>query len=156
MATAIWWVRRDFRLGDNPALVAAAEAGDVLPVFVLDDRLWGPSGDPRRAWLVGCLHWLREATDGALVVRHGAPADELVAVARRVDAAGVFAAADFGPYGRERDDKVEAAVGLERVGTPWAVAPGAILKTDGTPFKVFTPYSRAWASRGWGRPVPAP
>ncbi|HET9689746.1 MAG TPA: deoxyribodipyrimidine photo-lyase [Acidimicrobiales bacterium] len=161
MATAIWWVRRDFRIGDNPALVAAAAAGDVLPVFVLDDRLWQPAGDPRRAWLVGCLHWLRERTGGALVVRAGDPAEELVAVARRVGAATVVAAADYGPYGRERDDRVEEALGgvgvaFERHGTPWAVAPGVVTKADGTPFKVFTPYSRAWAARGWGRPLPAP
>ncbi|MEN8838239.1 MAG: deoxyribodipyrimidine photo-lyase, partial [Celeribacter marinus] len=32
--TAIWWIRRDFRLCDNPTLVAAALAGDVLPVFI--------------------------------------------------------------------------------------------------------------------------
>ncbi|MST32752.1 hypothetical protein GHK86_08460, partial [Acidimicrobiaceae bacterium USS-CC1] len=36
----MWWVRRDLRLADNPALAAAADAGVVLPVFVLDDRLW--------------------------------------------------------------------------------------------------------------------
>lgn len=161
MGVVIWWVRRDLRLGDNPALVAAAGAGEVLPVFVLDEALWGPSGTARRAFLVGALHALDEATGGHLVLRRGAPAEELVRVARGVHAAAVYAAADFGPYGRRRDEDVEAALGeaeveLDRVGSPYAVDPGSIIKTDGTPFRVFTPFSRAWASHGWGRPAERP
>ena len=34
--TSIWWIRRDLRLTDNPTLHAALEAGDVVPVFILD------------------------------------------------------------------------------------------------------------------------
>ena len=42
--TAIWWVRRDFRLSDNPALIAAAQRGAVIPVFILDPVLEAPLG----------------------------------------------------------------------------------------------------------------
>jgi deoxyribodipyrimidine photo-lyase len=161
--TVLWWVRRDFRLSDNPALVAAAAEGEVLPVFVLDDALWGPSGDARRAFLVGCLHALRDATGESLVVRHGDPATELVHQARTVSASGVWAAADFGPYGRRRDAEVasaldEAGIGapLHTVGSPYAVDPGTVVKSDGTPFRVFTPFSRAWLSTGWDPPVERP
>lgn len=40
MTNAIWWIRRDMRIADNKALVAAASNGDVIPLFVLDPTLW--------------------------------------------------------------------------------------------------------------------
>lgn len=147
------------RLADNPALHAATQAGAVVPVFVLDDALWGPAGAARRHFLVSSLHALHEATDGHLVVRRGKPAEELTAVARTTGAAAVYAAADFGPYGRGRDDRTQAAaedagVQLRWTGSPYAVEPGSVVKGDGTPFKVFTPFSRAWAAHGWDEPTP--
>jgi deoxyribodipyrimidine photo-lyase len=157
MATAVWWIRRDLRLADNPALLAALAAADaVVPLFVLDDRLWGPAGEPRRAFLAGCLRELSERTDGHLVVRTGQPEDVVAAVVREVDAGAVFAAEDFGPYGRARDARVASHVDLRLVGSPYAVAPGEILTGDGRPYRVFTPYYRAWRSHGWSPPVKAP
>lgn len=159
--TVLWWVRRDLRLADNPALAAAVAAGDVLPVFVLDDALWGPSGAARRAFLVECLHHLDESTGSHLVIRKGDPAHELVATARSTGAVSVHAAADFGPYGRRRDDAVAdalagAGIELHWAGSPYAVEPGSVRKGDGTPFRVFTPFSRGWAAHGWDRPLPRP
>ena len=52
---SILWFRRDLRLGDHPALLAAAHDGPVLPVFVLDDALLAPSGRPRLAFLLRSL-----------------------------------------------------------------------------------------------------
>ena len=55
---SLLWLRRDLRLADHPALVAASEAasgGSVLPLFVLDPRLWDPAGPSRRAWLTRSL-----------------------------------------------------------------------------------------------------
>ncbi len=156
-APAIWWIRRDLRLGDNPALAAAAHAGEVLPVFVLDDHLWGPAGPARQAFLAASLRHLDDATGGSLVVRRGRPAAALRKVADETGAAGVWAAADFGPYGRDRDAGVDDAltrseVEVHWIGSPYAVDPGTVVKGDGTPFKVFTPYSRAWVAHGWDRP----
>jgi len=146
------WFRRDLRLGDNPALLAAARAGAVLPLFVGDEALWAPSGANRRAWLAGCLAELDEATGGHLLLRRGAPAQVVAAVAREISAGAVYAAADFGPYGRSRDEAVgaalaEASVDFVRVGSPYAVAPGAVTKPDGDPYRVFTPYFRAWRAQ---------
>jgi deoxyribodipyrimidine photo-lyase len=159
--TSIWWVRRDLRRQDNPALNAAAAAGPVLPVFVLDDALWGPAGDARRAFLVASLRALDESLGGHLVVRHGDPVVELPRIAGEVEAATVVAAADFGPYGHGRDQRTDealtaAGVSVEWTGSPYAVEPGSVVKNDGTPFRVFTPFSRAWVERGWDAPVKAP
>src|SRR5690242_15381033 len=101
----IVWFRRDLRLSDNPALVEAASDGaEVIPLFIVDPRLWDPAGPNRRAFLVGCLRALDEALDGHLVVRHGDP----VAVLREFGDV-VYAAEDFAPYGHRRDDAVLAA-----------------------------------------------
>jgi deoxyribodipyrimidine photo-lyase len=43
-----------------------------------------------------------------------------------------------------------------RTGTPYAVGPGSVLKGDGSPYQVFTPFSRAWADHGWPGPAPEP
>src|SRR5688572_4668119 len=108
MSTAVMWFRRDLRLADNPALVAATDAADeVAPVFVVDPALWARSGPVRRAYLAASLRALEASTGGALVVRRGDPAEELARLTRHVGAESVHVAADFGPYGRERDERVE-------------------------------------------------
>ena len=55
---SVMWFRRDLRLGDNPALLAAVDDGPVLPLFVLDPALWGPAGPSRRAYLGASLRAL--------------------------------------------------------------------------------------------------
>ncbi|WP_408898902.1 cryptochrome/photolyase family protein [Nocardioides sp. R1-1] len=159
MRPSILWLRRDLRLGDHPALLAAAGDGPVLPLFVLDDALLSPSGAPRRAFLLRTLRALdrdlRRHGPG-LVVRSGRPEDVVPALAAEVDAASVQVSADFGPYGAARDHRVEAALGavpLVRTGSPYAVAPGRLLTGSGGPYQVFTPFHRAWAQHGWRPPA---
>ena len=163
MPTTLLWFRRDLRLADHPALLAAIDGagpgGSVVPVFVFDDRLHGPSGDPRRRFLLDCLSDLDAATGGALVRRTGEPAQVLPRLACELGAASVHVTADAGPYGRERDQAVERALGdvpLVRTGSPYAVAPGRVTKRDGTPFRVFTPFARAWREHGWHSPAVRP
>jgi deoxyribodipyrimidine photo-lyase len=156
------WFRRDLRLSDNPALVEAVRTGDaVLPLFVIDPALWGPAGPNRRAFLVGCLQALDRSMGGALVVRHGDPALVVPALAAEVGASTVYVAEDFGPYGRRRDDAVEVALAdddreLVRVGSSYAVEPGRVLNQAGDPYKVFTPFYKAWRQVGWPDPVRRP
>ena len=72
---SVLWFRRDLRLADHPALLAAAAGSGVLGLFVADDALLAPSGSSRRAFLSGCLAALNEAMDGRLLVLHGRPED---------------------------------------------------------------------------------
>ncbi|MGW6229107.1 deoxyribodipyrimidine photo-lyase, partial [Cellulosimicrobium cellulans] len=100
----LWWCRRDLRLADNPALAAAVETAreagdDVVALYVLDPRLWGAAGDPRRAYLARSLAALDEATGGRLVVRHGDPRAVVPALAREVGAEEVHVAGAYEPYG---------------------------------------------------------
>lgn len=160
MTTSVMWFRRDLRLGDHPALGAAAEAGDrVLGAFVLDPRLLRGAGDVRTHCLLDALRHLDEAMDGALVVRTGDPATVLPALAREVGAATVHISAETTPYGRRRDDAVAAALGdvdLVATGSPYAVTPGRVRNGTGGPYQVFTPFYRAWSEHGWRAPAEDP
>jgi deoxyribodipyrimidine photo-lyase len=162
-APAILWFRRDLRLRDHPALDAAAQRGPVTALFVLDDVLLSDDAGPRTAYLFRTLRALDEDLarhGGRLTVRHGRPEQVLPELVREAGAGSVHISADFAPYGRGRDQRVEhalagagAGVPLVRTGSPYAVSPGQVLKSDGTPFKVFTPFYRAWSSRGWHSPA---
>jgi deoxyribodipyrimidine photo-lyase len=162
--TTVMWFRRDLRLADNPALLDACAADGVLPLFVLDPALWGPAGVPRRWYLGESLRALDASLrpyGGGLSVLAGDPVEQVVAAAREVGASRVHVAADFGPYGHQRDLAVEKALGehgveLVRTGSPYAVAPGRVRSGSGAGYKVFTPFSRAWAEHGWRGPVAAP
>ncbi|HUV48921.1 MAG TPA: deoxyribodipyrimidine photo-lyase, partial [Actinomycetes bacterium] len=76
-------------------------------------------------------------------------------------ASTVHVSADFGPYGAARDRAVESALAhtgdeLVRSGSPYAVSPGRVRKGDGTPYRVYSPFYRAWTSHGWRAPATAP
>ncbi|NAZ75818.1 deoxyribodipyrimidine photo-lyase [Kineococcus sp. T13] len=159
--TSVLWFRRDLRLRDHPALLAAAAEGQVLPLFVLDPALWGPSGDVRRAYLLRSLRALDADLGGRLVVERGDPVQVVARVAERAGARRVHVTADAGPHGRRRDEAVERALAaqgreLVRTGTPYAIGPGTLLTGAGRPFQVFTPFSRAWRAHGLPGPADAP
>ena len=158
--TSVLWFRRDLRLRDHPAMHEASENGPVLAVFVLDQALLRPSGAPRVAFLYRALRALdaelREH-GGLLVVRRGDPVRAVPRIAHECGASSVHVSKDFGPYGSRRDEAVGDALGdipLVRTGSPYAVSPGRVVKDDGTPFKVFTPFYRAWVAHGWRAPAP--
>jgi deoxyribodipyrimidine photo-lyase len=144
---------------DNPALNEASASGEVLPVFVLDPTLWESAGPVRRAYLVNSLGKLNESLDGTLVIRHGNPTTVIPQLAAEFQTGSVHIAADFGPYGSTRDSGVERALAadgrvLVRTGSPYAVSPSRVTKNDGTPYRVYTPFFRAWVQHGWRSPAP--
>jgi deoxyribodipyrimidine photo-lyase len=162
--TSVMWFRRDLRLSDNPALLEAVADGPALPLFVLDPELWRPAGPSRRAYLAASLSaldgQLRQRKTQLSVVR-GDPVRRVVLAAKEVGAERVHVAADHGPYGRRRDRDVgqalaDAGIELVRTGSPYAVAPGRVENGSGDPYKVFTPFSKAWSDHGWRCPVDPP
>jgi deoxyribodipyrimidine photo-lyase len=150
MRTALWWVRRDHRLADNQALAAALDQADVVvPVFILDPVLLASpdAGDKRVAFMLGSLRELDsdlKARGSRLIVRRGDPAEELSVLARETSAQAVFAEEDPWTYARKREARVAQAVPLRLTGGLTVHPPQAVLKADGAPYTVFTPYSRAW------------
>ena len=145
-------MRRDLRLTDNQALTAAlAHADHVIPVFVLDPTLLNsPCVGPKRvAFLLGGLRALDadlRARGSRLIVRQGSPWEELSTLLTESSAETIFAEEDFSPYARKRDSGVAEHLPLRLVGGPIVHPPGTVLKTDGTPYTVFTPFRRRWQS----------
>ncbi|WP_291379022.1 deoxyribodipyrimidine photo-lyase [Demequina sp.] len=155
--TALWWIRRDARLGDNPALLEAQADGPAAAVFPWSPALRQWSGR-RRAYLARALWSLREDADGTIGVRYGSPADVVVTAAREVGATVVWAQREYSPSALREQDTVQRALAddgreLRFEGSPYAVAPGRVLKSDGSPYQVFTPFLRAWREHGWRRPA---
>lgn len=146
--TNLFWFRRDLRLADNPALESALQAGPVYPVFVIDPILWRPAHRRRQGYLAASLTQL--AADIAdrggppLTVEVGDPATVLPSLMANLAAESVFATTDYGPYGRARDQQVAAVVPLQLSDSPYLHPPGQIVKPDGSPYRVFTPYYKAW------------
>lgn len=160
MTAAIWWMRRDLRLTDNHALaVARQSAAQVLPVFILDDTLLASQyvGSKRLAFLLEGLRRLDadlHTRGSRLIVRQGQPVEVLAALLRETHAEAIFAEEDFSPYARRRDARVKVDLPLTLIGGPTVQHPSAVLKPDGRPYTVFTPFSRAWLSASLSRPEP--
>ena len=150
MTTAIWWVRRDQRLTDNQALAAALEqAEQVIPAFVLDPVLMSApdAGSKRVAFMLGGLHQLEadlQSRGSGLIVRRGDPAAELATLVQEIGAQAIIAEEDYWPYARQRDRRIAQSLPLQLVGGLTVHPPGMVLKADGTPYTVFTPFSRTW------------
>lgn len=147
--TSIWWIRRDLRLTDNAALHAALEAGPVIPVFIIDPA-FSRSSPRRRNFLYEGLHSLDKdlrARHSYLVVRSGKPVDVLRQLVRDANAEIIFAEDDFTPYARARDHEIFRHLPLQPVNGQTVHHPTQILKQDGTPYTVYTPYSKAWKTK---------
>lgn len=152
--STVAWIRRDARLDDNPALAAAADRGSVCVLFVIDPSLYDRSHARRRNLLITGLADLdRRLSEkgGRLRVERGDPTEVVPSVAEEVGADKVHVNADVSPYGVERDRRVANRCNLVRHDGIYARAPGSVLTTKGTTYRVFTPFFRAWSE---GLPAP--
>ncbi len=163
MSTAIWWVRRDLRLGDNQALATAMNQAElVIPVFILDPKLLAlpNTGKNRIAFLFEGLRKLDsdlQKLGSTLIVREGDPLEALCGLCRETGAKRIFAEADVSPYARRRDERVECELSLTLTHGITVHPIEKLLKSDGTPYTVFTPFSRMWHNLPFpGRPIPTP
>ena len=147
---AIWWIRRDLRLTDNPALQAAMEhAPQVVPLFILDPRLLNSTyNSPKRtAFLLAGLQALDNALQqrhSRLIVRKGEPVAELLRLCQELEGVHIFAQRDYSSYARARDDAVAANAPITFTEGAAIQPIEAVRKDDGSPYTVYTPYSRKW------------
>jgi deoxyribodipyrimidine photo-lyase len=152
--TTLVWLRHDLRLNDNPALLAAARMGAVVPVFVwapAEEGDW-PPGAASRWWLDRSLRALDaalRARGSRLIVRRGPSVETLAALTAEVGAGGVYWNRRYEPAVIARDaqaTRVLAGVRTFNAGLlhePWTVR----TRGDG-PFRVFTPFWKAISALG--------
>lgn len=165
-ATVVWF-RRDLRVADHPGLRAAADAGPVVCLFVIDPALLRRrhhSAPPRLRFLRAGLEALDaelRSRGSRLVVREGAPARVLPAVAAEARAARVTWIREVSPFGTARDERVRRALERDRVevvetGGDLVVEPADLPGSSGGGYLVFTPFHRAWRDAPLPAHVPAP
>lgn len=158
----IMWFRSDLRLTDNTALNAALRAGKrVIPLFVFDSAILNSSrtGAPRVAILLKALASLDsdiQKHGSALVVRHGNPVDILPQIIAQSGATALYFNRAYSPYALRRDKAVQAVVSVPVYSFDDAllVTPGDVMKADGNPYTVYTPFKKQWATITKALPEP--
>ena len=151
------WFRRDLRLTDNRTLLEAHwEGRPVLPVFIFDKDILEdlPRQDARVTFihqrLTALSDQLSEYSSG-IICFHGKPADVWKDLLSRYDINCVYAGEDYEPYARRRDDEIKTildkkGVELKLIKDQVIFSKSEIVKGDGLPYTVYTPYKRKWMS----------
>ncbi len=159
MKVNIMWFRRDLRLEDNAALYHALIAGlPVVPLFIFDTKILSklPNPKDRRVEFIHdalrAVQMQLKQVGSDLEVHHGTPEEIFAHLLGEYNIAHVFANHDYEPYGRERDDAIAKLLHannaiLQTYKDQVILEKDEVLKDDGTPYTVFTPYSRKWRSK---------
>ena len=155
---SIVWFRRDLRLADQAALVAAAEQGAVIPVYVLDDNAprHRRMGAASRWWLHHSLASLDAALrkrGSRLILRRGKCHEELAAIRRETGARTVHAIHHYEPWWRNTERTVAKAFDLRLHHGNCLAPPGTVLTGSGQPYRIYTPFWRSLLER---MPPPPP
>lgn len=160
----LFWFRQDLRLSDNPGLTKAAEQAAVLPVYIFDDKTPGQHrmGAASRWWLHHSLKDLNNNLNGRLQVFAGNPEQILPELAIRYRASAVYWNRCYEPWRLRQDQRLEAlltqqSIAVETFNAVLLWEPWTLLKNDGSPYRVFTPFFRNCCKAPPPRePVPAP
>ena len=154
----IFWFRRDLRLHDNAGLFHALKDGKpVLPVFIFDRNILDEL-EEKKDRRVEFIHLALQDIQHQLVklsttldVRYGTPVKIFTALLQEYTVEKVFTNHDYEPYAKERDTGIEKL--LQAKGTGFysfkdqvILEKDEVLKDDGKPYTIFTPYSRKWKS----------
>ncbi len=147
-APQIVWFRRDLRLADQPALCAAAAAGPVIPVFVLDDEGAGDRrmGGASRWWLHHSLTSLNASLGrhrSRLVLRKGRAEEVLAKLVKDTGAAAVHAIHHYEPWWQAAEQALAERVELVLHDGNYLLPPGAVTTGSGDPYKIYTPFAKA-------------
>ncbi len=155
----LFWFRRDLRLDDNAGLYHALRSGHpVLPLFIFDTNILDDltsRRDARVEFIHQALAVLKkqlQALGSDLLVQYGKPTEMWQRLLETYPIAAVYTNRDYEPYALERDGAIRAM--LEGRGIPFRTfkdhvifEKDEVLKDDGKPYTVFTPYSRKWRAK---------
>ncbi len=145
----IHWFRQDLRLGDNPALSAAARMGSVLPIYILDDdnALGYSIGAASRWWLHHSLSNLDASLQGKLRLFCGDAEQILGHLTEHYEISSIHWNRCYEPWRVVRDRRIkkrliEQGIDVQTHNGSLLWEPWQVLKSDQTPYKVFTPFYR--------------
>ena len=158
MSKAIFWFRRDLRLEDNTGLTRAlAENDTVIPIFIFDELILNelPKNDPRISFIYQRLFILNEtlkANGSGLLILKGDPVKLWAELLNHKTFDSVYSNRDYEPYANERDKSIEAllkhqSVGFNQFKDQVIFEGGEVLKDNGLPYHMFTPYKNKWLKK---------
>jgi deoxyribodipyrimidine photo-lyase len=142
----ILWFRRDLRTVDNPLL---SLEGEVLPIFIFDPNILSilDKDDRRVSFIFHHLTQLKTSLKEQgldLAVFFGDPVDVFKWLISHGQYDEVCASGDYDSYALERDRTISHLLPFSRIHDTYIFRPDEVLKNDGTPYLVFTPfYNRA-------------
>ncbi len=163
---SLFWFRRDLRIDDNCGLYNALIGGQkVLPVFIFDTGILGKlteQSDKRVAFIYNSVSDLKrefEKHGSTLLVLYGSPLDIFRLLLEKYNIVSVYANHDYEPYSINRDKSVEELLKVRGVEfrtfkDQVIFEKSEVVKSDGSPYTVFTPYSRAWKTALQKSPLP--
>ncbi|KPL21963.1 MAG: deoxyribodipyrimidine photolyase, partial [Bacteroides sp. SM1_62] len=166
MKLSVFWFRRDLRLEDNTALNQALSSGlPVLPIFIFDQNIIEelPRDDARISFIYDRLQLInRELNkkESSLKIFKGQPVRVWENIISNYEIDQVFINRDYEPYALQRDTEIRAMLSKKGIKTveckDQVIFEGSeILKNDGSPYSVYTPYKKRWLQR-WGQHPPQP
>lgn len=145
--TTLLWFRQDLRLSDNPALKHAADNGNILPIFILDETSPRALGAASKVWLHHSLLSLQKDLSGHLQFLRGNPEEIISNLTQKHNIKNVFWNRCYDPHAIARDTSIKDRLSKNNISChsmngallwePWDIK-----KQDGTPYKVFTPFYR--------------
>lgn len=153
MQPVILWFRRDLRLADQAAIVAAVQSGaPVIPVYVLDDETpkHRNMGGASRWWLHHSLVSLAKSLEergSRLILRKGNSANIIADIAHKAGACAVHGLHHYEPWWMNAEKALRKAmsddIALELHHGNYLMPPGSVTTGSGNPYKVYTPFWRA-------------
>jgi deoxyribodipyrimidine photo-lyase len=153
--TALFWHRRDLRIDDNKGLFEALKQNEIVhPIFIFDksilDKL--PKNDQRILFIYQEIESLKKSYQNLgsdLWVYYGEPSEIIPKIAQELNCSSVYFNNDYEPYALQRDQEIQVSLNkikIEFIGKKDHVIfeKNEVLKDDGKPYTIFTPYSRKW------------
>ena len=153
--TALFWHRRDLRIDDNKGLFEALKQNEIVhPIFIFDrsilDKL--PNNDQRILFIYHEIESLKKSYQNLgsdLWVYYGEPSEIIPKIAQELNCSSVYFNNDYEPYALQRDQEIQVSLNkikIECIGNKDHVIfeKNEVLKDDGKPYTIFTPYSRKW------------
>lgn len=152
----IFWFRRDLRLEDNIGFSKALQGSfPVLPIFIFDTEILDelPKDDPRVTFIFESLQKMRqelqEKHDSSIALFYGSPENVFKSIIDEHEVQNVITNRDYELYARQRDDKIKTLLSKRDIGfytfkDQVIFEKDEVLKQDGDPYQVYTPYMRRW------------
>ncbi len=155
----IFWFRRDLRLEDNVGLYKALNGKlPVLPIFIFDTELLEqlPKDDARVTFIHDSLQAMRQKLQdnwkSSIAIYHGKPLEVFKQITKDFDVQNVITNHDYEPYAIKRDQEIEGFLLQKDIGfytykDQVIFEKDQVIKEDGTPYLVYTPYMKKWKER---------